>query len=146
MAALAGLIGGFAGVVALVIQIWQFILSGYRIKCEIYEALDPNNGELLIGITVRNKGRLEIKVDQIYIVLEDETRAALSAFYPGSVIGRDLPIVLRMHSSESWYVKRSNIALQILKNQNTNRIHASVSLATGKVKYSNTFYFKLNKD
>ena len=134
--ALAGLIGGFLGAVALIFQIWQFIISSYRLRIELSESFILDNGKLMIGLQIRNVGRLPIMIEETYFVLEDDTRAAISAFFPGTVFGPTFPLTIEMHSSRTWQIERSQLAIAMAEKKCGNQFFAIAQTSTGKNKKS----------
>jgi len=124
-------VGTLIGLAGLVSQIWQFVRSGYRVQVVTSFAWFDTGVEL-VGIEVRNLGRMAITVQSLSI--EPGTTAVhipIQGFMVGH--GSPLPVRLDPHSSQSWYVGRAECRLAIAARPDAQSwVCARVTLATGK--------------
>jgi hypothetical protein len=79
------IIGATTGVVALAAQVWQFVLSGPRIKVTVAIAFLTNDDRWWLSIDLSNVGRLPVTIVDVGIVVERRGQTPQSKTLVGRV-------------------------------------------------------------
>ena len=141
-------------VLSIVSLIWQaatFVLSGSRVRAELkhgarnadvvvsgppgwQRVASQGLGEEVIGIEVRNVGRMAASIDSVQAALPRGTKTTLLQ----SFIGPPLPHRLDPQSVASWYLPAAPVratvgaAAEVFKRRNPSKVWMEVTVA-GKV-------------
>jgi hypothetical protein len=123
-------LGLVQSVASLTWQAATFVLSGSRVRADlkhgaanaagfltgapgVYRSVDDQGlGDEVIGVKVRNVGRLAASVDSIEVAMAGGMRMQM----PSEVMGQSLPHRLEPQSSASWFVPAEPIQRVIRAN------------------------------
>jgi hypothetical protein len=77
------IIGATTGIVALLAQVWQFVLAGPRVKVSVANVLTTPDGNWWLGIDVTNTGRLPVTIADVGVLVERRGKEPGSMPYGG---------------------------------------------------------------
>lgn len=126
------LIGALSGLVALFAQVWQFALSGYRVKAVVTYGYLPPEMFPLICVEVQNRGRMPITVQGVSLEPGTNKVHAPIHLFGGYTQGASLPHRIESHDAASWAVDRRGCEVAISEQGGERWVRARISLATGK--------------
>jgi hypothetical protein len=142
---------------------WQaaaFVLSGSRVKVELRHGAQDGVGNLmhgppgthdarllasqgfvheLLGVQVRNVGRMPVDVEKVEAVLPKGIRFS----HPQGHLGPSLPHRVQPHSSQTWFLDMQPIRKAVYANAQTfglpatQPVYVAVGLGTGKTAETN---------
>lgn len=94
-------VGAVTGLAALGATWAQFALSGPRLR--VYGTTGYGGGPWLLGVTVENRGRMPVTIDQVSLEVKSGQHIPIGLeLYHGRAMGPAIPVRLEPYSEVSW--------------------------------------------
>lgn len=132
VAAVAGAVGAVTGITALVLQAWQFHLSGPRVRVGVGNGLRPPDMYAVLTVEVTNVGRLPVTVTGVGVAFGDDNNVPFASINARLYQGPDLPLRLPDGESATWVADPVVLAESVARNGGGRQVRAFANLATGK--------------
>lgn len=139
------IIGAATGLTALSLQLWQFVLSGARIKVSAAQGFSITTGQQAMIIQITNRGRIAATVQSVSIELGwDELHIPLSQLNQSTFVGPNFPIRIEHLAHEIWSMPLEFILKAQTENVSIHIVRALVTMSTGKKRRSRKFEIRPN--
>ena len=132
------LLGAITGLTALGLQLWQFVLSGARIKLRVSQGISthelPITGQLkfFMLITIANHGRIPATVENLSIELAWEgDHIPLGSFSPDLTRGPSLPVRVDSKAQVVWSVSLDSLLEMKKEGAEIDTVRALATLSDG---------------
>lgn len=133
------IVGATTGLTALGFQLWQFVLSGPRIKVKLSHgflanaSVENRKPEHLMVITVANHGRLAASIQYLFVELSWEGKTIPLVEFNGSInTGPNLPYRIDSNSQENWIIPLMSLATLQTVDLEVDTVRALMTLSNGK--------------
>jgi hypothetical protein len=145
------IVGALTGLAALLAQVWQFAVSGPRVKVSASQAITTADGQWHLGIDLTNVGRLPVTINDVGVLVETpSTRGRLIDRYlthteKMTMVGLGLahwsgpPLPHRIIDGEAatYLLRPAVVALGLASNNARKDARVYAKLATNKMIKSN---------
>lgn len=134
------LLGAITGLTAMGLQLWQFALSGSRIKLVASHGINSTHGGVVMIIDVKNRGRLACTVESVAVELDwGGSTIPLGSLNAGYFAGPNLPARVDHGSNHVWAVPTVHILDGLNEESQGKIVRALITLSNGKKRRSNKF-------
>ena len=129
---LVGLIGGFAGLISVVLQARSYYVDAPRIEVKCTYAFNPSDGKQFYSVEVINKGSKPITLNNLGISFQNKMHSPFGFYFGNDRIGNQMPYRIDSHSAQTWLFGKDATISAIKEFDIKPKFRAYVDLATGK--------------
>lgn len=138
LASVAGLVGALTGLTALALQVWQFQLSGPRVKVRVAEGFLTSSGRWALVLEVANIGRLPCTVTSVGVEIPSKHHIPIGGINRANYLGPELPLRIDGGHAEQWMIDPHWILMAFQDLSARPVVRGRATLATGSTKTSKT--------
>jgi hypothetical protein len=138
-----GLIGGFSGFIAVLLQARALYVNAPRIKLKCTYAITTADAKQFYSMEVRNKGAMPITLNSIGVSFQNKMHSSFNLYDENDRLGASLPFRIESHSAQSWLFGKDATILAIQQLGVKPNFRGYVTLSTGKRKSSKKIRIKL---
>lgn len=131
-----GLIGGFSGFIAVLLQARALYVDAPRITLKCTFAFTTTDAKQFYSIEVRNKGSKPITLSNVGIIFQKKMHSTFNLFDANDRLGAPLPFRIDSHSAASWLFSKDATIAAIRELGVKPYFRGYVYLSTGKRKSS----------
>lgn len=134
------ILGAVAGLTALFAQLWQFVLSGSRIRIFTFKGVNTRTQREVLSFDVQNRGRMPITIQSLAVELGwSDIHFQISQMNSTHFKGPELPLRIEALSVASWIVDLPVVREMAVEHKSGDTVRVFATLATGKGKRSKGF-------